>query len=245
MRPLRWPGALWPADFSERASQAELMDLPEADRAKLEATVDQFTLINRLLTRSFGLIRRYIIDDALRRGLTTITVADLGAGGGDLALSILRAGESRGLSPRLICLDHDPRVVGFAKERLAGIEQIEVHCAEAREIGRFGEVDYIFANHFLHHLPTVEIPGLLSTLAESARYAVLLNDLRRSRLSYAAYTLFAALFLRGSFAFYDGRLSIRKGFLPQELEELAAEAGFKAEVRTLFPGRVVLLHTRE
>ncbi|MFP4330525.1 MAG: methyltransferase domain-containing protein [Alkalispirochaetaceae bacterium] len=235
----------WSSDFLDRAEEAELMDLPEADIEALYATVRQFRLINPLFTRSRYLIGRYIIEDALRRGLGTVRVADLGAGGGDIAVWLLKEGERRGLSVTVICLDHDPRLVAYAKRELAALPSLEYHCAGAEELERFAPVDYVFANHFLHHLSGAELPRMIRIVNNVSRYGFVLNDLRRSRLSYAGFTLFAALFLRRSFAYNDGRLSIRKGFLPEELNQYAREAGVADhQLLELFPGRLALIAHR-
>ena len=229
--------------WRERASEKELMDDPAADEELLLATVRQFGPINRLLSRSRSLIRRYILRDARRRGLSSFTVLDLGAGGGDIADWLVTAARRRGQYVRVICLDSDPRIAAYARRRLGGNPELEILEASAEELPRFGPVDYIFANHFLHHLDEEEILMLLPLLREQARCGFLLNDLRRSRLSYLGYTLLAAIFFRGSFAFYDGRLSIRRGFLRGELERLLCRAGLPAEgrVRSLFPGRLAIV----
>jgi len=69
------------------------------------------------------------------------------------------------------------------------------------------------------------------------------SDLLRSRNSFIIFSLFAAVFLHRSFATYDGRLSIRKGFLPEELRGLLSgiEGFERLELRCQRPGRIVLI----
>ena len=229
--------------WNERATEKELMDDPAADEADLLATVRQFGPINRLLSRSRTLLRRHILDDAAGRGLTSYTVLDLGAGGCDIAEWLVGAAGRLGASVQVICLDSDPRIAAYARRRVGGTPNLQVLEASAEELPRVGPVDYIFANHFLHHLENSEILDLLPILREFARYGVVLNDLKRSRLSYLGYSILASLFFRNSFAFYDGRLSIRRGFLRRELEEMVATSGLsqEAEVCSLFPGRLAVV----
>ncbi|MFW6250960.1 MAG: methyltransferase domain-containing protein [Alkalispirochaetaceae bacterium] len=226
-----------------RASERELMEDPAAEEELLFATVRQFAPINRLLSRSRTLIRRHILDDAARRGLSRYTVLDLGAGGCDIAEWLVAAADSRGASTQVICLDSDPRIAAYARRRVAGTPNLQVLEASAEEVSLVGPVDYIFANHFLHHLTSSEILDLLPILREYARYGVVLNDLKRSRLSYVGFSIVATLFFRKSFAFYDGRLSIRRGFRRRELEQMVSAAGLseEAEVRALFPGRLAVI----
>jgi 2-polyprenyl-3-methyl-5-hydroxy-6-metoxy-1,4-benzoquinol methylase len=239
------------------------MDDPAADESLLLATVEQFGAINRLVSRSRTLISRYILDDAARRGIVEYTVLDLGAGGCDIAEWLVEAAERRGQRPHVICLDSDPRIAAYARRRVAGNDSLEVVEAAAEDLSRLGPVDYIFANHFVHHLDDDEIVGLLPAVSSAARYAFVLNDLKRSRLSLAGFTVLAALFFRKSFALTDGRISIRRGFRRDELEALIRRAGLGAaaraapgtetargtlaagatdvRVRSLFPGRLAVV----
>ncbi|HKK48278.1 MAG TPA: methyltransferase domain-containing protein [Alkalispirochaeta sp.] len=222
------------------------MDFPDADETLLIATVRQFRTINRLVSRSRSLIRRHILRDAQRRGLSQITVLDVGAGGCDIGVWIAAAAARYGIEARVICLDQDPRIIAYARECTAQTPRVEVVEGSAAELDHLGPVDYIFANHFLHHLPDEVIVELLPQLARTARYGYVLNDLRRSRLSYVGYSLLAGLFFRGSFAYYDGRLSIRRGFTKSELRRLVGDGGQAAAARvvSLTPGRLAVVAHR-
>jgi len=241
--------------WDQRSGESELMDFPDADETLLLATVRQFRTINRLVSRSRSLIRRFILRDAHRRGLSHITVLDVGAGGCDIGVWITGAARRYGIEAHVICLDQDPRIIAYARECTAEIPNIAVVEGSAAELDQLGPVDYIFANHFLHHLPDEAIVELLPLLARTARYGYVLNDLRRSRMSYIGYSLLAGLFFRGSFAYYDGRLSIRRGFTKSELQHIVGAAGqgavprahahahahAHAQVISLPPGRLAVV----
>ncbi len=240
-------------NWAGRAGDTELMDDPAADEGLLLATVEQFGAINRLVSRSRTLISRYILDDAERRGLAEYTVLDLGAGACDIAEWLVEAARRRGQRPHVICLDSDPRIAAYARRRVAGNDSLEVVEAAAEDLPRLGPVDYVFANHFLHHLDDDEVIRLLPAVRSAARNAFVLNDLKRSRLSHAGFTVLAALFFRKSFALRDGQLSIRRGFRRGELENLMRRAGLgpggrvdgadvqELGVRSLFPGRLAIV----
>ena len=70
-----------------------------------------------------------------------------------------------------------------------------------------------------------------------------MSDLLRSRFSYALYAAGAKVLLRNSFAYDDGRLSIRKAFTKTEALRLVAEhpALQSLRVQTCFPGHLVFL----
>jgi SAM-dependent methyltransferase len=213
------------------------MDLPDSDPRRLERTLAQMAWINRFLSGARGLLERTILQD-IRRRPGSCTLLDVGSGGADLALWLVR----REPSLKVTCLDHDPRAADFARRRCAGVERIEVRLGSASELDRLGSFDYVFANHFLHHQEDECLAPIVAAMMAHARRLLVITDLLRSRSSFFWYSLLAGAFLHGSFAFADGRLSIRRGFLPEELAaRLDGTARGRLEVRRAPPGRVVLI----
>ncbi len=221
-------------DLRHRATDAELMDLPDSDEARLFRTLDQFASINLLFSRVRPLLRRHVLD-RIPPG-TPCHLVDLGAGACDIPVWLLREARRRNLDLRVTAVDADPRVVRYARERHGNEPGLDIREADALALDTFAPFDFLFANHFLHHLPDSVLPQLLADAARLARRGVLLTDLRRSRSAYLAYSLLSFLY-RDSFARTDGLLSIRKGFTPSELRQLAPHL----HLRRTFPGRLILL----
>ena len=221
-----------------RSRGPEWMDLPDSDPVRLERTLAQMAWINRLLTGARPLLARTILED-IRRRPGPCTLLDVGCGGADLTLWLAR----REPSLSITCLDHDPRAEAYARRRCSGVARIQVHLGSASELERLGSFDYVFANHFLHHLEDERIAPTVAAMLARARRLLVITDLLRARSSYLLYSLFAGVFLHGSFAASDGLLSIRRGFLPEELSALLAGVAPPArlEVRRERPGRVVVI----
>jgi 2-polyprenyl-3-methyl-5-hydroxy-6-metoxy-1,4-benzoquinol methylase len=141
--------------------------------------------------------------------------------------------------------DHDPRVVAYARRRYGHIAGLSIVEANVLDVD-FGPVpDFVFGSHLLHHLDDAHCERLLARLSSLPACGILLSDLQRSALAYAAYAVLALPFQR-SFALQDGLLSIRRGFRIGELQTLVDRAALDPaawRVRRLFPFRVVL--TRE
>ncbi|MBD3322796.1 MAG: methyltransferase domain-containing protein [Chitinivibrionales bacterium] len=222
----------WFPDLSERASCSELMDDPLGDTALLYRTLDQFESINALLSGFKSIARRYIIDDMRARGKQDYRVADLGCGGGDFSRWFTDECRSRGIRVTMTCIDSDKRVVDYARKKCGPYPAIRIVHANAcdPEIWKTPH-DYAYGNHFLHHFPGREIARVIGLVDEHTRYGFLFNDIMRSTVALAGYTLLAALFFRKSFAFYDGRLSIMKGFRLEELREAAEAAGASHSIK--------------
>ena len=161
-------GRLFP-DLRERYDGPELMDLPDVSEKKLMNTLRQFYLLNILFTRSRRLIKKYILADMLQSPGKIHEFLDLGAGGCDIAIWVLKRCRNLGLNVRITCLDHDPRIVKYARQKCRAYGEIRVIEASAAELETLAPSDYIFANHLLHHLPSWQWHALIDALSRQAR----------------------------------------------------------------------------
>ncbi|MFP4152201.1 MAG: methyltransferase [Alkalispirochaeta sp.] len=240
----------WP-DLSVRHHGTELMDDPESDPGELRRTLRQFPFLNRFVSRSRYLLNRYILADIRRRGLKEVQLLDVGAGAGDIARYLVTT--VRRVCDTVMhvdCCEADPRVAEFARRASAGYPTITVLERSVFDLSG-GRYDYVISNHFLHHLSGPDIVRFLDLSRRLCTGTLLCNDLERSRISYSAYRIAAPTILRGSFAAYDGALSIRRGFLREELEAAlfrsawsqgsSAEALGAVRVGRIEPGRVYLV----
>ncbi|MBD3317989.1 MAG: methyltransferase domain-containing protein [Chitinivibrionales bacterium] len=233
--------------MEKRYCGRELMDDPSSDEQALRATLRQFDTINRFLTRTRYLARTFFGPYVAAKRGETVSLLDVGAGGGDFARWFSAYCRARSVSAQITCIDTDPRVIAYARETCADYDTIQVVNCPAQRIDTLERrFDFVYAGHLLHHLPDEVIPGVLRNMYEVARKALVVSDVGRKRWVYVAYTLLAGVFLRHSMAFADGRLSIRRGFNTDELHHALCLAGLEGRlrVRALFPGRVYLAGSR-
>ncbi len=217
------------------------MDNPASDPDLLRRTVAQFRFINRVLSRTRRLLKRWVLRDARNRRLDALKVLDLGSGDGEIARWLYRRISAEGLAPEVTALDHDPRIYHLARDAGDGAP-VRLRLGRAPEELPDEPFEYVVGNHFLHHLSDNELSILFAALKTVCTRRCVFNDLYRGAAAYAAYTVFAGLFLWRSFAFYDGRLSIRRGFRPGELIALARDAGWeKVRAFRRLPGHAVLV----
>ncbi len=225
--------------FDTRSTAPELMDDPACDETKLLRTVEQFALINALLSNARANLRRYVLDD----GGARLSVIDVGAGGGDIMRWLVRSARKRKVDLSVTCIDADPRIAAFAEKRCSAYPEITVRHAAWQSIVDGPRYDYVFANHLLHHSPDDEVAATIAGLSRIARRRVVISDLSRSRWSHGLFGLFAGLLFHRSFARFDGMLSIRKGFLPEELFRAATQLGIdrRTQIAEQFPGRILMI----
>lgn len=228
-------------DLAIRSGMVELMDDPDCSEILLLRTVRQFASINRLVARYRSILKHWVLADMLRSPDKPYHLLDMGAGGCDIDAWLLGTARRLGLNLRITAVDLDPRIINYARSTYGHVDGLTIRQTDLLA-DQFDEpVDFVFANHFLHHLANEDIVRLLRIWQPQIRHRMVLSDLARDRLAYLGFSVLS-LFYRNSFARDDGLVSIRRGFKPDELESLAGEAlpDRTFSVHRLRPGRLAL-----
>lgn len=215
---------------------AELMDDPDCDPLALDRTYDHFALVNRLVAgwRSVYTTRIRPLAQVVPG---TLTVLDLGSGGGDVSRALAAWARSDGLDLEVTAIDPDPRAFRYASSR-PGSEGVRFECASSGDLVAGGRrFDVVVSNHVLHHLDPAALAEVLGDSERLATRLVVHNDIRRSALAYAAYWAATVGTFRGSFIHPDGLLSIRRSYRAQELAAATPAAWTVARHR---PWRLLL-----
>jgi 2-polyprenyl-3-methyl-5-hydroxy-6-metoxy-1,4-benzoquinol methylase len=229
--------------LNDRYNGPELMDNSETDSKKLDKTLDEFHIVNKLLSKSRYVLLKYIFEDVIRKNSNQITLLDIGSGGGDIDRWFVEHARSVGVTATVVGIDHDQRCIDYASKKSASFHEISFLKMDVSDLEKIdNKYDYIFANHFLHHLDSSKIPQLLYNVKNTAQRGFLINDLLRSKISYLFFYLLFPLFSHRSFTWRDGLMSIRKGFTCKEMADFARIAAVYEYVKifTLVPGRIIV-----
>lgn len=216
------------------------MDDPSCDERLLLRTLAQFRWMNLLVSRYRTILTRHVLRDMAREPGRSYHLVDLGAGGCDMAVWLLREAGRRGLRLRVTALDGDPRAVAFARRMAGATPNLTIACADIFALPSCGPADYLFSNHVAHHLPDAVLDDFFQMMDRVAGRCWIVSDLRRSLAAYAGFQLLGRCF-RDSFTFEDGKRSIRRGFTPGEFAARVARLGFadRARITTMLPGRIL------
>lgn len=205
----------------------ERMDRPEVDPEELARTLADLARINRL----FG-ATRLVLDHfvTLLPALPApVRILDVGTGYADLPRTIARWARQRGLGVQIDALDHHGGIRGWAAQACAEYQEIRLREGDALALPYPDRsMDVVLASQLLHHMEGEEPVRLLRELRRVARRAVLVGDLRRGAWPFGATWMALHLVSRSPLIRHDGPLSIRRGFRPAELLELARTAGWTA-----------------
>ena len=144
------------------------------------------------------------------------SVLDVGAASGDMAACIRRWYPLA----RVTSLDY----VEFHLSRAAGPRVI----ADAFRLPfRRASFDYVFCSLFLHHFENEQIVTLLREFGAIARRAVLAIDLERHPIPYYFIAWSRPILGWDPVTVHDGAISVEAAFHPEELADLARQAGLQ------------------
>lgn len=238
---------IFPDMHLRNTSDKEKLELADLDLNRFRRTIRQFKLINCLLSASSSLMREHFFTIMEQDPKRIYTLLDVGAGGCDIAIRAAREARQRGLKLNITALDNDARILPIAYQATRNYPEIRIVEGNALELSELGSFDFVFSNHFLHHLAWDDIKIFLERIIARTRLAFVMNDLKRSNWAYLGFTIFSGLLTRRSFHFYDGRLSIRRGFLPEELRDFIRSNFPNSAIQVVetYPARVVLLQKRK
>ncbi|PYO97247.1 MAG: hypothetical protein DMD60_07700, partial [Gemmatimonadetes bacterium] len=165
----------------------------------------------------------------------TWTLLDVGTGSGDIALAARAAARRRGIDLQAIGLELNPSAARMASA--AGVPTI-VGDGNALPVGP-RSVDVIVASQVLHHLPRAVAVRWIAAFDRVARRAVVLADLRRSRVAMLGMWAASFALAMGHVTRHDAVVSLKRGYTKRELDEMLQEAGVRTAARYRRGARIV------
>jgi SAM-dependent methyltransferase len=226
------------SSLTHRRLQPELMDDPDVDPGAHRAALRGLARLNRasLIERT---VARELRDIA---GSGPVRVLDIAAGSGDLVVGLALFAKRRRLPWEFSACDISPTACETIVDRAkaAGVN-VAVDRADVLSDPIPGKPDIAMCHLFLHHLDEAEISRLLAAMREAANRAVLITDLRRTRLGFALAWLASRTLTRSPIVHTDALRSVEGALTIPELESCAKEARMNAvRIRGAWPERMIL-----
>ncbi len=217
----------------QRAEGAiEYLDRP-VPRADREASLNDIDRLNAWFGGYWLTLREVRRLAGAAAAGPALLVVDVGGGRGDFAHRLIDWARRGGRAVRVVVVDRECAGDG------AGILRVR---ADATALPfREGAADVVTASLTLHHLEPDAAVASLREMRATARGAVVVNDLLRSRLTLGLVWLVTRLFCRHRFSRHDGPLSVRRAYAAEELRVLADKAGLARVAIRRYPwlGRIV------
>jgi hypothetical protein len=210
----------------------ELLDDPRADPSAVRRELRDIARLNGLFggTRAVVGELETLFQKAGKREAgkgkgTTWTLLDVGTGLGDIPRAAAVAARRHGITLRLVGVELN-RAAAAAAHDMTGADPLALVLADGGALPlRRRSVDVVIASQVLHHLPRDVAVRWIATFGALARRAVVLADLRRSRIGMAALWLASYPLGFSDATRHDGVLSLRRGYTRGEFNEMLLAAG--------------------
>ncbi len=210
-------------DFSKRSTLPEKMDEEGLPILTTQKALVEIEFINKWLG-GYDVILNAL--SAMHWPERTITIMDIGSGGGDMLRKISTWAKNNNKSARLIGVDRNPVMTEFAANQSLGFSNIEfitmsVFDAQLLDI----KADITMNSLFCHHFENPELVNLLRTMNQIASQSILINDLDRNWLAYYLIKILTKLFSKNELVKYDAPLSVARSLTRKEWKDILRQAG--------------------
>ncbi len=216
-----------------RRLAAEIMDDPGQSEADFSAALADLERINRI-TFAYAPLTRFLDRVVHDCGLTSLSLLDVGAGGGDALRAVAAWGARRGIALDLWGLDRSPWAERHAVAVGTPARWITSDLFDLDPSRRF---DVVVNGLFAHHLDDPTLVRFLRWLPRHATRRWLILDLHRNIIPWTAVWAGTRLARMHPMVRHDGPVSIARGFSRGDWTRLVAEAGIEAEIRWVLPFR--------
>ena len=203
--------------FIRKSHQPEIMDDFSITDDRIDLALKELKTINKYLggnsTTKDGIIR-------LMRNINStgkLNILDIGAGGSDN----LQINKNEWGEVQVTCLDINTRTCRYIRNKS---KEDNIICGDAFNIPfKKSSFDIVHASLFLHHFSDNDIKKILKSCLDISKHGIIINDLQRSVLAFAGIKLLTFLFSRSIMVRNDAPLSVKRGFLKNELIEILSE----------------------
>jgi ubiquinone/menaquinone biosynthesis C-methylase UbiE len=219
-----------------RARGSEWLDDSTLDPAIALRSLEDVRRTNRLFGGTAAVLAelRPLLRESSGRG-GSVSLLDVGTGAGDIPAAARRLAEDMGTTLRTMGVDFTQPIARAAAPACGtGIAGDARHLPFASS-----SVDVVICSQVLHHFTDDEARGVIAEMHRVARHAVIIGELRRSRIAAAGVWLASWPLRFHPVSRHDGVLSVMRGFTTGELADLVREAtGRMAQTRRRIGFRV-------
>lgn len=226
-------------DFARRAQLTELMDEP-CSRAEMHACLRDLERVNRWLL-GYRPTLHWLKSLNLARCAEPVRILDVGCGYGDTLRTIERWARDRRIEVELTGLDLNPDSAAIAAEATTSQSRIGWVTADVFTYAPRPAPHIVISSLFTHHLTDRAVCAFVRWMEGNTQIGWFINDLTRAPIPYYLFGWFARAMRLHPFVQHDGRVSIARGFIPNDWRTLCVEAGLsesQIEIRGFTPGRL-------
>ena len=208
-------------NFEKRSYQKELLDGEDIPFPAIAQTMRELNTINTLLGGHAITLAGF---KQLIKDKNNITVCEIGCGGGDNLVAIVKYCQDNKIKINCIGIDYNKECFAFAKDNEYLKENTEFICSDYAKVNFDKSPDIIFSSLFCHHFTDEELVLQLNWMKKNAGLGFFINDLQRHWLAYYLIHILTLLFSKSYLVKNDASLSVARGFKRPEWQSLFSKA---------------------
>lgn len=214
-------------NWKRRSPEKEMLDSTGNSFEEIRQNMAELNVINRLLGGHLISCEGF---RAFARDREVITICEIGCGGGDNLAFIHTWAQKKGILVNCIGIDINSDCISFAREQFP---QAVYLVGDYRNVVLDVQPDVIFSALFCHHFSDSELLDQVQWMKLNSRLGFFINDLHRHPLAYYAIKCLTAIFSSSRLVRNDAPVSVQRGFVRSEWENIFRVAGF-GQVRILW-----------
>jgi 2-polyprenyl-3-methyl-5-hydroxy-6-metoxy-1,4-benzoquinol methylase len=208
----------------QRATEEELMDDLAIRGPELRKALQHLRRLNRILGAAaptlYGVQRLW--REAGRPW--SFSLLDIGAGSGDVNRRLLRWADDQRIELRITLVDLTEEACEEARLLYRDEPRVQVRRSDLFDLQE-GCADVVTGTQFVHHFAREELPRVVARMLQASRCGVVINDIHRHWMPWAAVWLTTRLISTNRLILNDGPLSVAKGFRAEDWNDLQAALG--------------------
>jgi 2-polyprenyl-3-methyl-5-hydroxy-6-metoxy-1,4-benzoquinol methylase len=175
---------------------------------------------------------------------TSLEIADLGCGGGDMLVLMARWARRRRLAVRFTGVDANDYTINYARQHTASFPEIAYLYANVFSPEfQSQRYDVVTCTLFCHHFTDDELIALFRSLKQQVRVGFVINDLHRHWFAYHSIKWLTRWFSKSYLVRNDAKLSVRRSFRRADWQRILQAAGigrYEIVWRWAFRWRIVV-----
>jgi len=209
-------------NFKTRSSQKELLDGDDIPFADIKRNMEELDFINKLLGGHGISLKGF---KALLGHKKQIHVCEIGCGGGDNLLALLKYCKQKNIAVSFTGIDIKQSCIDFAATRQPLTGNTKWITSNYAKVVFPSKPDIVFSSLFCHHFTKEELVSQLLWMKGNSQSGFFINDLHRHWLAYWSIKLLTGLFSKSYLVKNDAPLSVARGFTKKDWEQIFSEAG--------------------
>jgi 2-polyprenyl-3-methyl-5-hydroxy-6-metoxy-1,4-benzoquinol methylase len=223
--------------FKTRSYKKELMDDLNLASEDLKKNLDELEFINttlggyKVLTSALDTLYKEnkISRNKENQNTKTVTLADIGSGGGDTLRQIAKWFDKKNIETKLTGIDANDFMINYAQNKSKDFPQISYEKLNVFDIDSKNENKYDWATMslFCHHFTDEELILIFKNVQKLTSKGFIINDLHRNPIAYYSIYFLTRLFNGSYLVKNDAPLSVLRAFKKQDLIKLLDKAEIK------------------